>query len=56
MSERELNEDGYEIVRPLKMPQRKGIECGVCGMRFDDGKAYGYCCPQVNCPIQPKVT
>lgn len=49
-----ITDDGYEIIEP---PQpRKGVQCGICGMRFDDNKAYGYWCSHQNCPIQMRVT
>lgn len=50
MGEKEIDEDGYEVVRN-KGP--KGQKCGECGMKFDYGKAYGYYCPRQGCPMQP---
>ena len=49
-------DDGYEIVPPLSDPARKGVKCGECGMKFEDGKAYGFVCPSPRCPIQMRVT
>lgn len=31
-------------------PDSKGINCKVCGMFFEHGKVYGYCCMNSNCP------
>ena len=47
-------EDGYDIIKPLET-NRKGIQCGKCGMRFDDGKVYGYWCSRDGCPVQLKT-
>ena len=56
----EITPDGYRIVNPpeIKKPERevKGTQCGVCGMKFDYGVAYGYYCPVANCPVFPKAT
>lgn len=56
----EITPDGYRIVNPpeIKKPDHavKGSQCGVCGMRFDYGKAYGYSCSVGNCPIFIRVT
>ena len=49
-------DDGYEIVPPLSDPPRKGVKCGECGMKFDDGKTYGFVCPRLSCPIQVRTT
>lgn len=35
---------------PEPAPQPKGIQCGQCGMKFDYGKAYGFCCQHPRCP------
>lgn len=43
----------YRVVLPL---QERTEGCPECGMVFEPGKAYGYVCPNLNCPIQPKVT
>lgn len=50
----EYNKDGYRIIKsaPLK---EKGIQCGLCGMRFDHNKAYGFVCLNGNCPITPPI-
>lgn len=44
----------YDYTPPL--PERserqrpKGRQCGECGMKFDYGVAYGYCCMNSRCP------
>ncbi len=44
----------YDIIPPLPKPvkQKKGSQCGECGMKFDYNTAYGYCCQRDNCPTQ----
>ena len=42
----------YELVPP----QKKGIQCGQCGMKFDKDKAMGYVCSNNNCPVFIKAT
>lgn len=37
-----------------KLNKPIGRTCQVCGMFFESGKAYGYCCANHNCPS--KVT
>lgn len=49
-----LDDEGYEIIPPLK-PNRKGVKCGKCLLKFDDGVAYGYWCPNMDCPIMVKA-
>ena len=44
------DKDGYEIVPPLPDPPR-GHVCGLCGMRFEAGKAYGFACAKMRCPM-----
>ncbi len=42
----------YDWVPPLP-PQRsapRGKQCGECGMKFEYGTHYGYCCPNTRCP------
>lgn len=47
----------YEFVPPLPeragnlWPLPKGRQCGECGMKFEYGKAYGYCCASTKCPM-----
>ncbi|HWV44161.1 hypothetical protein [Pseudorhodoplanes sp.] len=43
----------YDFAPPITPPTRKkGIQCGQCGMKFDYGQAYGYCCMNNNCPTR----
>lgn len=50
-----FQKDGhYELVPPRS--DAKGIQCGECGSKFDYGKAYGFVCGNINCPVQSKVT
>lgn len=54
----ELTPDGYRIVMPVQHPTRpveKGIQCGLCGMKFDHNQAYGFACGNRDCPIQPRA-
>ena len=53
---KEITDDGYEVVPPLPKIQVKGSKCGECGMKFDRGKAYGFVCPNMRCPMQSKIT
>jgi len=39
----------YELVPEPPKP-KKGIQCGKCGMKFDYGVTYGYCCGNQDCP------
>jgi hypothetical protein len=48
--------DGYKIVPAMPEVAEKGIQCGLCGMRFDHGKAYGVYCPRTGCPIFARAT
>jgi len=45
-------DDEYDFVEPLpKVVKRKrGKQCGKCGMKFEYGKMYGYCCGHLDCP------
>jgi hypothetical protein len=46
--ERDLD---YDYVAPIQQsPVKKGVQCGECGMKFDYGTAYGYCCMNARCP------
>ena len=45
----------YDFVPPLPKQAEinrgpKGTQCGECGMKFEYGKAYGYCCTNLRCP------
>lgn len=47
---------GEETIQPdpdydFKPAGKKGAQCGQCGMKFDYGKAYGFCCQQPGCPM-----
>jgi len=52
-SEPEID-DGYLVIRKPPPENRpiKGTKCGNCGMKFDYNQAYGYHCPDLNCPMQ----
>lgn len=52
----DLDKDGYEVIPPRPENVRKGIKCGECGMRFDDGVSYSYYCPNERCPIFSRVS
>ncbi len=39
-----------------RIPPVDNYACPTCGMIFEANKAYGYCCPNINCPTQPKAT
>ncbi len=46
----------YDFTPPLPKPGElapppKGRQCGECGMKFDYGTAYGYCCQNLRCPM-----
>lgn len=46
----------YDYIAPLmkrderQCPVKKGSQCGECGMKFEYGHAYGYCCQNERCP------
>ena len=45
-------EDEWEIVpRRSKGKRIRGSKCGECGMKFETGKAYGFCCQNSQCPM-----
>ena len=49
---------GVPIIPPLPQPgpySEYAAKCGECGILIPKG-AWGYCCPNNRCPIQPKVT
>jgi hypothetical protein len=45
----------YDFVTPWEKfttrRPKKGSQCGECGMKFDYGLAYGYCCGNSRCPM-----
>ncbi len=43
----------YDFVKPLPLQKKgsQGSQCGQCGMKFDYGVSYGFCCGQQNCPM-----
>lgn len=49
----ERNPD-YDFTPPLPKQgagrQPKGRQCGECGMKFEYGQSYGFCCPNTRCP------
>lgn len=47
----------YDIIPklPAERAQKKGAICGECGMIFEYGKAYGYCCMNNRCPTQSRI-
>lgn len=50
-----LAADEIERLRET-VPTQRGIKCGLCGMKFDYGKAIGYYCSRAHCPVQIKAT
>jgi len=47
----------YDFIPPLQAaPVKRGTQCGECGMKFEYGKSYGFCCGNLRCPTQLKVT
>lgn len=42
----------YDLIPrlPERPVAKKGSQCGECGMKFEYGKAYGYCCMKPRCP------
>lgn len=45
----------YDWIEPLLEPPQntnipRGMQCGQCGMKFEYGATYGYCCPNTRCP------
>ena len=49
------SDDGYKLVSRRDSPAMKSVKCGECGMKFDHGKAYAYCCSNAKCPLKPTV-
>jgi hypothetical protein len=48
-------DNNYDLIPPQPQAKR-GIQCGQCGMKFDHGKAYGFVCGNLTCPVQLKAT
>lgn len=48
-----MDDDDYPTIPPRRTV--KGVQCGVCGTRFDHGKAYGFAFWHTKCPMQMKV-
>lgn len=44
----------YDFTPPLpkvgEIQRPKGRQCGECGMKFEYGQSYGFCCPNTRCP------
>jgi hypothetical protein len=43
----------YDFIPPMpkdRPAHKKGTQCGECGMKFEYGQAYGYCCQNARCP------
>ena len=49
-------DDNYDLIQPKPSASKKGVQCGQCGMKFDYGTAYGFCCGNINCPCQVRVS
>jgi hypothetical protein len=46
----------YDFVKPIPkdiwdMHRKRGSQCGECGMKFEYGQAYGFCCQNSRCPM-----
>ena len=53
-TEQEIDDEGYVVIPPRKEKQPKGVKCGECGAKFENGKPYSYSCQRSNCPIQTR--
>ncbi|MBO9441389.1 hypothetical protein J7363_04745 [Phaeobacter italicus] len=54
---KQLDDDGYRVIPPRReQPQERGVKCGVCGMKFEHGRAYGFWCANTECPMQSHTT
>ena len=41
----------YDFIPPLYSGAvKKGVQCGECGIKFDYGQTYGFCCQNPKCP------
>jgi len=47
-------DENYKLIPPLPKDggSKRGIQCGECGVKFDYGMGYGYCCMNNNCPLK----
>lgn len=47
-------DSNYVFIEPRPDPAqaKMGVQCGECGIKFEFGQSYGYCCPHNNCPMQ----
>lgn len=48
------SDDDYEVIpyvprEPFKA--KKGVQCGKCGLRVDNGTTMAYCCQSTDCPL-----
>ena len=50
-----VHDKDYELVAPLQTNGKRGIQCGLCGIKFDYDKAYDYWCGNLNCPVTLQV-
>lgn len=46
----------YDFIEPIRRLEKKGVQCGECGQKFDYDKAYGFVCNNIRCPIQLKIS
>jgi hypothetical protein len=52
-----ITPDGYRIIPPIPEPiVEKGVQCGHCGVKFENNAAYGYSCPYSRCPVFTHAT
>ena len=56
MNTNSIDDEGYIVVPKREKSAIKGTKCGECGMKFENGKAYGFCCMKEECPMQNRVT
>jgi len=44
----------YDFIPPLPktVACKRGSQCGECGMKFEYGTAYGFCCQNPRCPMR----
>ena len=52
------DDDYIPIYPPNPQPgsKKKGIQCTLCGMKFDTGETYLYSCSRPKCPVYPQGT